>query len=590
MSKQPTLTEVLNRIESSKEPVSELDIGTSLRQLVPKKAKNLPVDLRSEVLAFDFNETGKNKDDHWGTFFGPTWRQFDEEKKEVVAEVPTMESILPETISYWERRSKEANHPVLVSRYAGLVWEFSPKIVGKKAPFDIALRYLESLIETAEQRIHKYSGVTQSKLERALRMAHSFRQEELRNRALTAMWDYEKEVGEDDKPGLWGNTFELMMSMPKEIFGGEMEKEIIADLEERLERFSNQDKPRPDTVEYAAELLAKYYRKKGQEEEVVRVLDVYEQSVSKILESEGGMRASFEIEKLMKTYSTFGFNEKKEEWLIRLRDKGGETMDELKSISHSYEFPKAELDKVVEQIISHPQDQWLDGILMHYLPLKEENELQTRELAKQFPTMHLFTTRIYDEKGRAVASLGSLEDDFEGHVARNIAQNMQFGAPFLAYILREVFKHHANPVEGSMAYIKQNIAIESSHEPIFQAGFEAYFKENYMAAVHLLIPQIEEVVRNVLESAGGNVLKPARSGGYHLRTFDDVLRDPIVRAIFSEDLAFYYRVLFTDQKGWNLRNSICHGMLPAAAFNQKTADRVYHAAISLGLLRPISED
>ena len=46
--------------------------------------------------------------------------------------------------------------------------------------------------------------------------------------------------------------------------------------------------------------------------------------------------------------------------------------------------------------------------------------------------------------------------------------------------------------------------------------------------------------------------------------------------IFSEDIAFYLRVLFTDQRGLNLRNDISHGLLPFDKCSMENADLVLH--------------
>ncbi|MGB0789569.1 MAG: DUF4209 domain-containing protein, partial [Marinirhabdus sp.] len=40
---------------------------------------------------------------------------------------------------------------------------------------------------------------------------------------------------------------------------------------------------------------------------------------------------------------------------------------------------------------------------------------------------------------------------------------------------------------------------------------------------------------------------------FQLKTFDDILRDEIVKQVLGEDIQIYLRVLFTDQRGWNLR-------------------------------------
>jgi hypothetical protein len=47
----------------------------------------------------------------------------------------------------------------------------------------------------------------------------------------------------------------------------------------------------------------------------------------------------------------------------------------------------------------------------------------------------------------------------------------------------------------------------------------------------------------------------------------------------------YLRMLLTDPRGWNIRNTICHGLAPSSSVNMAVADRIVHAALLLSLLR-----
>lgn len=67
-------------------------------------------------------------------------------------------------------------------------------------------------------------------------------------------------------------------------------------------------------------------------------------------------------------------------------------------------------------------------------------------------------------------------------------------------------------------------------------------------------------------------------------TFDDLLIDEAVLNI-GADFAYYLRILFTNQKGWNLRNLICHGISQTSLFNSMTADRVFHALLCIGAIK-----
>jgi hypothetical protein len=61
--------------------------------------------------------------------------------------------------------------------------------------------------------------------------------------------------------------------------------------------------------------------------------------------------------------------------------------------------------------------------------------------------------------------------------------------------------------------------------------------------------------------------------------------DSLIVKVFDKDAALYFRVLLTDQRGWNIRNNVCHGIIPFSAFNRAMSDRLIHALLCLALVR-----
>jgi len=133
---------------------------------------------------------------------------------------------------------------------------------------------------------------------------------------------------------------------------------------------------------------------------------------------------------------------------------------------------------------------------------------------------------------------------------------------------------------------KQNPPIfDEKRKEFFIKGIEAYLNNDFLVALHVLIPQIEALIRNLAEKIGIPVLKLSRSGGFNYRTLDELLRDENIVNILTKDMCLYLRVLFTDPRGLNFRNNICHGISQIEDFNQLVADRVFHALLCLSLVK-----
>src|SRR5690606_6997026 len=130
---------------------------------------------------------------------------------------------------------------------------------------------------------------------------------------------------------------------------------------------------------------------------------------------------------------------------------------------------------------------------------------------------------------------------------------LSFSSIFLRAIFQESINQKGLDKEEILKFIENSPIINADRFEIISRGLEAYFLNDFLVTIHLLVPQIEEAIRNIVEFAGGNVLKPSKGGGYHLRTFDEILRDDIIKEALGEDFADYFRILFTDQRGWNIR-------------------------------------
>ena len=116
-----------------------------------------------------------------------------------------------------------------------------------------------------------------------------------------------------------------------------------------------------------------------------------------------------------------------------------------------------------------------------------------------------------------------------------------------------------------------------------------YLNGDFVEAIHLFIPQIEAVVRHVVEELGGLVLKSNRHGGMNFPTLDPLLQSNCLAAAFGDrgkEVIRYLRVLLTDQRGWNVRNDVSHGLWDENRFMQPVADRLFHVLLVFALIRP----
>jgi hypothetical protein len=224
-------------------------------------------------------------------------------------------------------------------------------------------------------------------------------------------------------------------------------------------------------------------------------------------------------------------------------------------------------------------------IAEHYIPKRQEVETQLRELAQETPISFLMTHATKDEEGRTIARVGPLESDLEGHILRHISQNMQLLGPWLRESMAQGLESGLLSKEVLLDFLLACPIFQAKRRAMLEAGLAAYVRGDSMAAVHILIPQAEQALRQLAILVGAPIYSQRRGGGFHVRIMDDLLRDGAIGQVLGEDIITYLRALLTDARGWNIRNDVCHGLASAGMLTMPIADRVVHALLVLALVR-----
>ena len=572
------LAKLLEELEDSTESTSEHFISSKIN-IATKEDQSL--EAIAERLAFGFCEDYLDKQNSWGTYYGPMVVCAGDDGK--TYESPSLSLVDNDVIEYWKTRSLITKKPLMKARYSGLVWDLSEAAVGKKPDYKIAIDYVNALLDVAKKDLCEHPTETITKITRAYKVASALNNSELIKNSIEVAINLEDRIAEDDKAGLWGFCFELFVLGKCRQLSNAQEKKLIADLESRLERVSKDSSPW--VCESAGIPLATYYRSKGMDADVSRVINVVGRCFEESCEGLAAMQASSWLQHVHDIYISFNMKGSAERVSKKVAEVGPDVVESMQEFSHSMEIPKEKLDAYLVSMTSGDLETTLNRIAIQFVPKKDQVERQVLELAKNHPLTYLFTKTLQDHKGRPVATIGGIEDDLEGNVIHQLSQNMSIDSFFLQHSFSKTIEVYGLSVEDLTSFIMKSPIFEESKKDIVKKGVQAYLEKDYMSAIHILVPQAESAIRTLVELMGSATLRKNRQGGLQLRTFDDLLRDESVEKCFGADTAFYFRMLLTDQRGWNLRNDVCHGISPAGAFNYSTADRIVHVILCLSQVR-----
>lgn len=568
---------------------NEGHINAALNKLQHEIKENPSIEVLAETMAFNFVEEYNHAKTGWGTYFGPiaVWSNDDG----TASESPSIRLVTSEILEHWERRAYETINPILTARYCGLVYDFSKKIIGKNSTYQITNKYIKSLIEVANGNFGNKPINAYKKLKRALNLSISISNKELIEEAKVAIINYEKRNSEDSKPGLWGYSFDLLINNKKIKLSFDEEKDIIDDLKNIFRRTSNMDLPETFNLwsaENSFKRLSYYFNNRNDNNELKSIIDALILSYESSIKNEEPMKAVNTLEKMFEIYKQHGYKIKAEEILTRIRELGPEVFKNMKKIPLEFTIENQLIEKLISEMLKGESIQVFHRIALHYIPRREQMEKELYDNSKKNPLLYIISKQIQDSKGRTVAKIGSLEDDFEGHLVQQISLNIQLSSFLLEMVIDRAVKENKIDKTKILDYIMLSPIIDKQRFKIIEQSIEALFNNDYIVFLHLVIPQIEEAIRNMVELNGGAVLKQ-KNEVYQLKTFDELLRDEIISINMGQDVALYFRIIFTDQRGLNLRNTILHGITDRKSFTKTTSFRVLHCLLILGLVQENTE-
>ena len=203
------------------------------------------------------------------------------------------------------------------------------------------------------------------------------------------------------------------------------------------------------------------------------------------------------------------------------------------------------------------------------------------------PLMSLIGVQIVDSAGRITARIGSVDEDAEGRLYQQLARSIGFQNFFLGYVLQKLRERFSPMIDGLLNAILESPVFLQTQRPFLEDGLKAYLEGDFLKAVHVLVPQVEQALRNLLTLIRVSPNKTVRgnSGILDVKSMGNALEDKTLRNVLPENVWRYLTVLYVERRGINLRNDLAHGLVSHSAFTQTLSDRVFHSLLVMSLVR-----
>jgi hypothetical protein len=226
-------------------------------------------------------------------------------------------------------------------------------------------------------------------------------------------------------------------------------------------------------------------------------------------------------------------------------------------------------------------------------PKPAELEEQVDAKTGRMPFQYLISTVGMDQEGKAsshtpaafTGDTREIRTAKDAELYQEAARNRQIAVlALLDPARRQVLSDHVVRLDDWRAFTTDNPFVPVGREEIFARGMDAGMNGDFLVAVSLLTPQVENAVRIVLKKAGVVTSKIDMRNVEQERVLGALLDMDDAERVFGRDLMFDLRGLLVEKFGSNMRNELAHGLLDLDDFKGPDAEYLWWCALRLMFL------
>ena len=214
---------------------------------------------------------------------------------------------------------------------------------------------------------------------------------------------------------------------------------------------------------------------------------------------------------------------------------------------------------------------------------------------RQYPLQSLFASTTLSRDGRVIAkrpamSLGadSTEQDEVAIRAEMVRDHtMLLGIVVQGYLwpaLETLVLECRLSEDIFIDLAAQSPIVPKDRARLFGKALFAGYDRDFVTALHILIPQIEHMVRVHLKNSGAQTTNLDIYGIENENGMSTLMDHPNAEKVFGKNMTFELRALFCDPSGSNLRNNLAHGLLDEGDCNSVVAMYAWWYALKLVFL------
>lgn len=363
-------------------------------------------------------------------------------------------------------------------------------------------------------------------------------------------------------------------------------------------------------VEKYLELAAKLFKKSGNTEDSYKSLALLSQAIenhgdyrkneSAIVANSFYKLAFQRYREIPNSYrSTLQIDQKLDTVQEKITQSGLLITDELQLISTE----QINISELQEQSITHVKDkQTAFESLLYFSGVSSCNFesiwKSTENNINNFPISSLFGATSVSTDGRKISSIPPLALDGNNRdevipkkAIKNFGIHMHLAVEgCILPALNQIQKEHLFPKEFLIQLCKLSAIVPEKREILVANALYQGFEWDFRSAIHLLAPQVENMIRQRLKQNGLVTTHTAQNDIENEIGLSSLVNLDGAREILGDDLWFELQAVFTDSLSANLRNEVGHGLLDDETSNSLYSVYAWWMVLRLVILNVILEN
>jgi hypothetical protein len=288
------------------------------------------------------------------------------------------------------------------------------------------------------------------------------------------------------------------------------------------------------------------------------------------------------LEKAVEAYKAVaGAKDRRQELYALLRSRQKASLAEFKSVGG-----EIDISEVVRQSLDSVRGKSLEDALFTLAyrvigpPDYDKLRTQAQDHFRQFPLSNLFGGIQLDTQGRIVSrrAAGLAGDPDERAIAEwqevlRIA-SMQHNLAVqgvIEPIRQELCADHYVLERDIARYCLNNPFIADGQEYLYAKGLYAGITGDFISAIHILVPLIENSLRHVLAQRGVETSSLNAFGVQEEMHLPSILDHEETKRVFGDAQVSDLRAILVERSYANMRNRVAHGLMSAGEFFQASA-------------------